>query len=121
MAGARVHVGLAGELRTGLGHEALDPVQERGELSIAQLRHRPPRVDALDPQTLAGPHRPDPGEVALVEQARRDEVVSAAQPSGAQVGDRAIAVPVLAEDIGAEVSDEGGLVVGADQVEPAEA
>ena len=72
-----------------------------------------PRVDALQEQRLAGPHRADAGEVALVEQGGAD-----AGP--VQVGDGLLLVEVGAEDVRAEVADQGALLAGADEVEHAQ-
>src|SRR5690606_35875950 len=106
VAGARVHERLTGQPRAGLGHQALDPLQQPGEVVVAQLIDGTPRVDALDPEALTGPHRADPGEIALVEQARADESVDAAEVPDAQMADGHLEVPVSTEDVGAEVSDE---------------
>ena len=91
----------------------MHPGDDGPQLARAELADGCPRPHTLQVQHLRVPHRADAGEVALVEQRRPDVPVRAAQ----QVGDGDLGVPVGAEQVGAEMSDEAAFVGRADEVD----
>ena len=80
-------------------------VDERGHGRRVEVGGRGPRVDAFEEEGLRGVEGADAGEVALVEQGGADRHRAGVQPAGGLTG-----VPVGAEDVGAEVADQAGLV-----------
>ena len=98
-------------------HERADPVDERLGLMGAEVGSVPPGVETFGEERLARPERADPRQDSLVEERRGEgPPVVLAQEPGRHLG----GIPVLAEDVGAEVPDEAVLVAGPDEVDLAQ-
>ncbi len=109
VAGGRLHRALLVEVEHLLG-----PSHQPGEVG-----HGPDRGRGVHPggeAELGGVHVADAGQVGLVEERLADGRLGLA----VQVGQRALLVPVGAEEVGAEVADDLVLVVAGDQLHDAE-